>query len=1394
MAKRKISSLINMLWRTFVTLSVAVALGMGCSFFYQTRATDLSVFDLSFENTADDTSMFTYLSDLDPYASRVGWGVLRRDQDSAGGKLSLRYDGGIANFDKGLFAHASSDIYYNLEDLGIAGEYDYLTAYVGLNRTAASSSNGVIFWVYGSENGGDQPDDWKVLYNEERKVSLPGAEADFIKLDIREYKYLRLQAYDNGSNGNDHAVWADLKLTKEGYDPFLVPSVDIYDEDLKKVAGLDLATNQGYELTLLRRNLVKKVGQYNLTQFLRADEGNREVLEWLFNNLEVLREYTTGGAPSGGYGNALNVLARLYGAHKDDLANDTVTENGVRLGDLYTRMMLTLSLTHSAGVGSWLGGGQYSDALKRYEVFKSMYERGLLESRTFELLEVEEMRWVMNDITTDEEIEWINRMSRDHAGTVNPYSFITYRFGYNYNLPEYYSEENREKWDAKYHLSEYGVPYGVQGKNKIWMVFEQGSVCGGLSKTGSNLNSSYGYPAAVIGQPGHAAYLFYRQDADGNGVWGLGNNISGWTRSEKSERLLLGWGSNSWDSYYQVSYVPYAQAALNDMDNYQLATETLLLKDLYADNYDELEKVYRKALSYQNIHMDAWYGLIQLYKADGRKTEADFVALAKEIAGALTYYPLPMWDLLNLLKPNITSSVGQTEFLYAQREALEIAKMATNAEVLQSDVSRTMANYLLNNNDLSVANFSFDGENAGKIMLAGRYLDESTETVFEYSIDGKETWSQPITEKSWQLTPEEIAKVNSTDDIVIHIVGTADHDSDYVIDIIEQSMPTLYANDLENRVIGADNKMEWRFSENDEWTSYAKEMPNLAGKKVVQVRVGANGTKLASDFRTYAFTEDNNDPRKRYISIDQLSIAGVSTEATSHQGQAANVIDGNYNTRWHSAWDGTDRDKWITIELSREIYLSAIDYMPAGGGNGKIIDMKVYGSRDGVNFVEIGTASGLTANDVTKTIEIPTLSEPVKFVKIVGERTSAASQSLSFIAARMFNFYEDSTIVPAPAVRVEYSTTLPTNQNVIATLVGVDEEVTVTNNDGSASYEFTDNGEFTFEYQGVNGQTGRYTAHVDWIDRVAPVAKVVYDKPNPVTNEQVVATLMKINPEDEDFEITNNEGRESYTFSENGEFVFVIRDVAGNENRIIARVDWITLEDQEPSDNPEGPGASDVPGNPSGPSAGDNNSVILPGEPDFVVRPSGPAQDNNASVGDLDRPTIKVPLPSGDGYIQLVPSENQGNQNGKNPLPGKDTDRYDVNFIGEDGAEISAKPDQVTIDVPKEKEIKAVYRVKENGELVPVEFEKVGKDKITLKQPESGEYIFDYGEEDKKTGAGSNRDEQQEKEPEEKSIVETKMNEVWEWFKVNQWWIWIVVASVVVILLVGGGMVSNRRR
>ena len=139
----------------------------------------------------------------------------------------------------------------------------------------------------------------------------------------------------------------------------------------------------------------------------------------------------------------------------------------------------------------------------------------------------------------------------------------------------------------------------------------------------------------------------------------------------------------------------------------------------------------------------------------------------------------------------------------------------------------------------------------------------------------------------------------------------------------------------------------------------------------------------------------------------------------------------------------------------------------------------------------------------------------------------------------------------APKGTITYDNLELTNKDVIATLT-TDEEATITNNEGSNIYTFTENGVFEFTFIDAAGNEGTVTAVVDNIDKVSPKGTITYDNLE-LTNKDVVATLTI----DEEATITNNEGSNTYTFTENGVFEFAFIDAAGNIGTATAEVDNI---------------------------------------------------------------------------------------------------------------------------------------------------------------------------------------------------------------------------------------------
>ncbi len=1252
----------NIISKILCTLSVFIIVFTICVTIYKSNKT-VVINNIEYAANISKDSTSLYLSDIpdDKYKVKTSaWRDILKDQASDGSKISVKVEGGAYTFDKGMWAHATSTLVYDISEY--SSDYKYFTAYIGLNTTAASTSNGVIFTISTADD--ENCTNWKEEYK--TGVMKAGTDSERVEISIEGKKCLKLYAYDNGGNGNDHSVYADAKLVKNIVDDNKVMSVEEYDKIIKEKYSNSTLDDKQYELTLLQRDFVANVGQFALKLFLNNDEEHQKVFDWLFYDVDNLRMYMVGGKPDGSYANSLMVLSDLY-ANKEirnDLDNKKLLypENStvrpewfpkdMTYGDLYKKMMITLSLTHSTQVALWM---QYSDEntsdpIVRYQIYKQLHAvsksvqgtdktggfkawEGNDYTPMFEALEVEEMRFVLNNIIDDEEIIWLNEFTQMHIDNekTNKYSYITPHPYIRYVWPDYSDQRfhtendpkyNKDYWDQLYAVNGKGIfsGYGVlykPGIYKVWMNlnkndWESGSVCGGISKTGSNIRGSHGIPTSVISQPGHAALIHYAINSEGIAYWSIDNDVYGWSQSGKTERLSLrmplGWGDEEYvtaNGGWPATYILLAQGALNDFENYQTSRETIILADVYKDDLTKQEKIYREVLTAEPLNIDAWYGLIENYRLQNKSTE-EFYNLGKEIIDALTYYPLPMYHLTLEIEKELKKDSENNSYLFKftidQTKALQSASVATDKDTIQKQAVNQEANYLLGEFDSKLAEFSFDGENAGQIVLSNRF--DGSGIRWDYNLSGKDTlndsekWTKVnFTENEphkLQLKEEELESITAENDIYIHIVGTSyDEENIYKIDITEGVLPeNLYANDLENRVIGATLNMEWRISDNDKWTSYATASPDLTGDKTVEVRVAATGTALTSSSEKYTFTADKENKKRQYVSISHLSIEDVSSEATGQGRYATNAIDGNYNTNWHSNWNGTDTERYITIKVDRPIVLSAIEYIPGGGGNGKIKDGTIYGSIDGENWEVLANISGLTyTGDVNaadhgfkniKTFEIDS-SKQVQYIKIHAETTSNGA---NFFVARMFNIYEDASNITTliPTANVAYSTLLPTNQDVVARITNPSIKIEkVINNDGKDTYTFTENGTFNFEvkYEGLEG-TYTIPATVDWIDKKVPTATISYNTTSP-TNQDVVATIKpsedviilnngKICKEDlpegvkvegavECKNISGNTNPFKYLFTENGTFTFEYMDKAGNIGKTTATVKNIDRED-----------------------------------------------------------------------------------------------------------------------------------------------------------------------------------------------------------------------------------------
>ena len=438
----------------------------------------------------------------------------------------------------------------------------------------------------------------------------------------------------------------------------------------------------------------------------------------------------------------------------------------------------------------------------------------------------------------------------------------------------------------------------------------------------------------------------------------------------------------------------------------------------------------------------------------------------------------------------------------------------------------------------------------------------------------------------------------------------------YTIDIQNSSgLPSnLYANDLENKLIGATNAMEWKYNESDEWNRYSEKEPDLTGDKSIIVRMGATGVHLAdTSTKTYNFTQDNQPDTQKYISIDRLSIYDVSSEEPGHSAPAQNAIDGNINTLWHSNWNGQDKDRYIVIKLSEPTNISALEYVPRqSGSNGRIKNGKILVSMDGEEWIEVYNIDNWANSAASK---VAKFDESVKaqYVKLVA--TENYGDGRSFITAAMINLYEDITKAETPTAEIKYDIEKLTNSDVTVTLVNPSTEITITNNNGKDTYVFTENGEFTFEFEDKYGNKGTATAIVDWIDKIIPTATISYDIEEE-TNQPVRATISDFS---EKVTITNNDGKDTYTFKENGSFTFEFVDEAGNIGTATASVTWIKEDTETPgTGDDENPGEDDEQKPDDNPGEEDEqNPAEKPGEDDEQNPDNKLSEDNEQELDEI---------------------------------------------------------------------------------------------------------------------------------------------------------------------------------
>jgi YVTN family beta-propeller protein len=182
--------------------------------------------------------------------------------------------------------------------------------------------------------------------------------------------------------------------------------------------------------------------------------------------------------------------------------------------------------------------------------------------------------------------------------------------------------------------------------------------------------------------------------------------------------------------------------------------------------------------------------------------------------------------------------------------------------------------------------------------------------------------------------------------------------------------------------------------------------PGIAGTSRVTIRATANGVTTSTDFlwhvvtpgvtryvRLEALSETNGNAWTSAAEINLLGLDGQvlsrtgwqvsadSQELAGENGAAANAIDGNTATIWHTQWQAANpvHPHWIVIQLGGATDVGGLKYLPRQDTtfNGTIARYNVYLSADGVNWglpVASGNFSDLGVDKTEKTLYFPNLA------------------------------------------------------------------------------------------------------------------------------------------------------------------------------------------------------------------------------------------------------------------------------------------------------------------------------------------------------------------------------------------------------------------------------------
>lgn len=228
---------------------------------------------------------------------------------------------------------------------------------------------------------------------------------------------------------------------------------------------------------LVKATVIAQATPRGLAAFAQQGAPQAGLIDRLLADPDLMKEMlVAGGAHDGNYGRTMEIYSAIQKASP-----------GAKEGVLQ-RLALAVALDQVSAQGTKI------DPLERYEDFEQAYRKGELDE-VFPKLTTWELRMVVDEPYTDQEIQWVRQMIKNYRPDLMT---IDYRWRYTEISPD----------EVEYtHFNGDIVPGTMAQK-----IIASGGVCGPRAWFGRLAARAFGIPVWGEQQPGHAAWTHWTPD------------------------------------------------------------------------------------------------------------------------------------------------------------------------------------------------------------------------------------------------------------------------------------------------------------------------------------------------------------------------------------------------------------------------------------------------------------------------------------------------------------------------------------------------------------------------------------------------------------------------------------------------------------------------------------------------------------------------------------------------------------------------------------------------------------------------------------------------------------------------------------------------------------------